>query len=127
MFITPTVTGANRREMREDIVLSYYLNKEEQVGPVRDRVDIFDNPDLFRNENENVRVLIPYCTGAHWVTCEVQISKRGLNVNTNVQLHDPYGNGLLNPALFDSLGGAVVRRIISNFNASKCSSSNKFF
>ena len=45
VFITPTVTGSNRTGILEDVVLSYYVNKEKQVG--KHRVDIFDEPTLF--------------------------------------------------------------------------------
>jgi len=112
VFITPIVTGSNRTGILEDVVLSYYINKEKQVG--KHRVDIFDEPTLFRNKNENIRILIPYCTGNHWVTCEILVAKRRLNVSIDVQLHDPYGHGLLNQDFFYNLAGAITLRILTN-------------
>ncbi len=113
VFITPTVTGTRRDGIREDVVLDYYVNKEKQIGA--HRVDIFDELSLFRNENEDVRILIPYCTGDHWMTCEVKIQKRGGNVNADVQLHDPYGRGRLDQAIFRNLQESITRRIVSKF------------
>ncbi len=114
VFITPSVTGVHREGIQQDVVIDYHLNKARQV-PGANRVDIFDEQTLFRTENEDVTVLIPYCTGNHWLTCEIKIQKRGLNINTDIQLHDPYGRGELDQDLFATLQRSINTRIWERF------------
>jgi hypothetical protein len=109
VFITPSVTGADRDGIVGDVTIDYYLNKGKQPG--EHVVDIFDEQTLFLKTNEDVTVLIPYCTGNHWLTCEIKIQKRGLYINTDIQLHDPYGGSKLSDGLFGELLVSIGDRL----------------
>jgi hypothetical protein len=119
VFITPAVSTRGTGNP-----IDYYINKKDR----EDARDVFDDPNLFQNVNEDVRILIPYCTGNHWVTCEVKITKRGLNINTAIQLHDPYGeDGLcqLEDNLFRELKESIELRTLQKLQRAQIKASNQ--
>lgn len=117
VLLTPAVDSAGA-----STPIRYFLDKETQLSPVNaaveNRRDIFDEIDtLVTNQsNELIKVLFPYnLIQNHWLTGEIIIEKNQNNFTVTVFSHDPYGNGKMLEENYNTLKGAITKRLTQIF------------